>query len=130
MKFLALLVAAIAVGAPSKTVRLAIVHTVQGCHVFATAAGRQLAMSTTLSVKAGTKVEIRISCPMSYTVTQVSGPAVTIGDPTFYTGTSRTIVFPRRGVYVLRAVNIQSSADMGLQTLGPDNALTLTVRAT
>lgn len=126
MKLLALLVVAIAVGAPSKTVRLTIVHTVQGCHVWMT--NRDLGAGTALSVKAGTKVVIRVSCPMSFTVTQVRGPALAIGDPTFYTGTQRTLVFAQRGVYVLRAVNIQSSADMGLQTLGPDNTLTLTVK--
>ena len=127
MKILALVAAAIALGAPSKTVRLTIVHTVQGCHVWAT--NKQLGPATTLSVKAGTRVVIRVSCPMNFTVTQVTGPPVAIGDPTFYTGTQRTLVFPKRGVYVLRAVNIQSSAEMGMQTLGPDNVLTLTVRA-
>ena len=32
------------------------------------------------------------------------------------------------GTYVLRAVNLQSSEQMGLQTLGSDNQLTLTVK--
>jgi hypothetical protein len=126
MKLLALVVAAVALGAPSKTVRLSIVHAVQGCHVWAT--DRQLGATANLSVKAGTRVEIRVSCPMSFTVTQVSGPPLAIGNPTFYTGTARTLVFPRRGVYVLRATNIQSSTDMGLQTLGTDNVLTLRVK--
>lgn len=127
MKLLALITAAVALAAPSKTVALSIVHSMQGCHVWAT--NRSLGPATTLKVKAGTRVQIRVSCPMSFTVTQVSGPPVAIGDPTFYPGTLRTLTFAKRGVYVLRAVNIQSSADMGLQTLGPDNVLTLTVRA-
>jgi hypothetical protein len=129
MKLLALAAAAIALGSPSKTIQLAIVHTVQGCHVWSTLT-KQLGPSPTLTVKAGTKIQIRISCPMNFMVTQVKGPALAIGDPMFYTGTVRTIVFPQRGVYVLRATNMQSSSDMGLQTLGPDNTPTLTVRAT
>jgi len=34
----------------------------------------------------------------------------------------------RKGVYRLKAVNVESSAQQGLQTLGPDNTLVLTVR--
>ena len=43
-------------------------------------------------------------------------------------GTQRTIVFRVRGTYVLRAVNLQTSAAMGLQTLGDDAQPTLTVK--
>ena len=42
-------------------------------------------------------------------------------------GSTRAIVFTRKGVYRLTARNVQSPADVGLQTLGPDNVLTLTV---
>jgi hypothetical protein len=45
-----------------------------------------------------------------------------------HTGTTRTIVFAKPGLYRLRAVNVESSADAGLQTLGPDNVLVLAVR--
>jgi hypothetical protein len=126
MKLIALALAAFAVAAPSKTVRLTIIHTVRGCHVWQSS--RDLGPSGTVTVARGGKVIFRVSCPMDFTVTQTRGPKLALGDPVVHTGTSRTIVFPKRGVYVLRAVNVQSSADMGLQTLGPDNALTLTVR--
>ena len=43
-------------------------------------------------------------------------------------GTTRTIVFAKRGVYKLLARNIQSSDQLGLETLGDDNVLTLTIR--
>ncbi len=125
MKLLAVALASLAVAAPSKTVRLEIVHTVQGCHVWAST--HQLGAATKLTVAKGTKLIVRISCPMDFTVTQTRGPKLPLGDPTFYTGTQRTIVFATRGVFVLRAVNIQSSEQMGMQTLGPDNHLTLTV---
>ena len=125
MKVLAVALASFAVAAPSKTVRLAIVHTVQGCHVFA--ASGELGAAPRLTVKAGTRLVLRVSCPMTFTVTQVRGPKLAFGDPTFYPGTQRTFVFAKRGTYVLSAVNVQTSTDMGLQTLGPDNHLTLTV---
>jgi len=126
MKLLAVVLAFFAAAAPSKTVRLEIVHVVQGCHVWASPT-RQLGPSAKLTVTRGTRLVVRVSCPMDFTVKQVRGPKLSIGDPTFYTGTQRTIVFAKRGVYVLSAVNIQSSEQMGLQTLGPDNHLSLTV---
>lgn len=127
MKLLALALSVFAVAAPSKTVRLAIIHTVRGCHVWQGASN--LGATSVLKVKVGTKVVLRVSCPMDFTLTQVRGPKLVLGDPTMHTGTSRTFVFRTRGTYVLRAVNIQSSTEMGLQTLGPDNVLTLTVKA-
>jgi hypothetical protein len=126
VKLLALFAIAFAVTAPSKTVQLTIVHTVQGCHVWQ-AAAHTLGATAKVTVPRGGKVTVRISCPMDFTLHQVGGPRIALGDPTLHTGTQRTFAFPRKGVYVLRATNVQSSADMGLQTLGPDNALTLTV---
>lgn len=128
MKLLALAVCVFAVGAPSKTVRLAIVHTVQGCHVWQST--RSLGAAPTIKVAAGTKVELRVNCPMDFSFRQVRGPRVAAGDVTFHTGTTRTIVFRRRGLYVFAAKNLQSSEQAGLQTLGPDNDLLLTVRVT
>ena len=125
MKLLALVAAVFAVAAPSKTVQLAIVHTVSGCHIWQTAHAHGPA--TVLKLKKGDKVTLRVSCPMDFVLVQTKGPRLALGDSTMHTGTQRTIVFAKRGVYVLRATNVQSSADMGLQTLGADNALRLTV---
>lgn len=61
-------------------------------------------------------------------IVQVRGPRIALGDPVVYTGTQRSIRFAKKGVYVFRGTNLQSSQQMGLQTLGPDNSLTLTVR--
>ena len=126
MKLLALVLTVFAVAAPSKTVRLTIIHTVRGCHVWQSS--HDLGPAGTVTLARGGKIVIRVSCPMNFSLTQTRGPRLALGDPTLVTGTSRTITFPKRGVYVLRAVNLQSSAEMGLQTLGPDNTLTLTVR--
>jgi hypothetical protein len=126
MKLLALVGIAFVVAAPSKTVQLTIIHTVRGCHVWQ-AAAHSLGASAKVTVPRGGKVSVRVSCPMDFTLRQVSGPPIALGDPTLHTGTLRTFAFPRKGVYVLRATNIQSSQEMGMQTLGADNALTLIV---
>jgi len=125
MRILAVVATLFAVAAPSKTIQLAIVHTVQGCHIWQTA--RAHGPVTALKLKKGDKVTLHVTCPMDFQLVQVKGPKLVLGDPTVHTGTQRTIAFPKRGVYVLRATNVQSSAEMGLQTLGPDNVLRLTV---
>ena len=113
--------------AASPTVRLAILHVVHGCHVWGTPDSKPFGPTRTLVLKPGTKLEIRINCPMAYDVVQVAGPKV-LEPSRWQTGTAHTLTFKRRGVYRLRAVNVQSSEEMNLQTLGPDNALVLTVR--
>ena len=112
----------------SPTLRLTIVHFVQGCHVWGNAAGEPTAPNRTIVVQHGTRLEIRINCPMSFDFTQLSGPKLALGDPRTYQGTARTIRFVHAGMYKLQAVNVESSAQQGLQTLGPDNTLVLTVR--
>lgn len=125
MKLLALIATVVAVAAPSKTVQLTIIHTVHGCHVWQ---GLHNAGPTAIvKLKRGDRITLRATCPMDFRLEQVRGPALKLGDPLLHTGTQRTIRFASRGVYVLRVTNVQSSADMGLQTLGPDNALRLTV---
>ena len=134
MRKLALLavLAAGAVFAPaavaSPTLRMTIVHLVQGCHVWGDALGDPTTPTRTITVKPGTKLQIRINCPMSFDFSQLSGPTLALGDPQTFPGTARTIVFKRAGVYKLRAVNVETSEQQGLQTLGPDNTLFLTVR--
>jgi len=111
--------------AASPTVRLSIMHTVHGCHVWMTT--KVLGPSTTITVKRGTRLEIRPLCPMDFDFAQVAGPRLVLGHPRKLRGSTRTVVFPRTGVYRLTARNVQSPADVGLQTLGADNVLTLTV---
>lgn len=111
--------------AASPTVRLSILHTVHGCHVWMTT--KVPGPSTTITVKRGARLEIRPLCPMDFDFAQSAGPRLALGNPRTLRGSMRTIVFPRKGVYRLTARNVQSPADVGLQTLGPDNVLTLTV---
>jgi hypothetical protein len=129
----AVALAAVAVGtggaaAASSTVRLTIVHVVQGCHVWGDVNGSPMAASKTLKVKRGAKVAIRINCPMSFDFVQLAGPKLALGASLSQAGTVRTLVFAKRGVYKLQATNVESSEQMGMTTLGPDNVLVLTVR--
>lgn len=114
--------------AASSTVRLTIVHVVRGCHVWGTSNAQPLGPKRTLVVKRGTRLQIRVSCSMSFAVFQLAGPRLALGVARWQPGTAHTLVFTRTGVYRFRAVNVESSADQGLQTLGPDNVLLLTVR--
>lgn len=134
MRRLALLaLVAVAVGgmsvgtatAASPVFRLSILHTLHGCHVWMTT--RVLGSSTKVTIKAGTRIVIRPMCPMDFDFAQTAGPRVALGSPRTLRGTTRTIVFPRRGVYRFTARNVQTPAEVGLQTLGPDNILSLTV---
>ena len=126
MRILALAASLFAVAAPSKTIAVALVHTVSGCHVWQTT--HSLGAHAAVTLPAGGKIVLRVNCPMDFTLTQLKGPKLALGDPTLHTGTTRTLRFVKRGTYVLQAVNVQSSAEMGLQTLGPDNVPLLTVK--
>lgn len=111
--------------AASPTFRLSILHTVQGCHVWMTT--KALGPSTKVTVKRGTRLEIKALCPMDFDLKQTAGPRLGLGSSRLLRGTSRTIAFPRKGVYRLTARNVQTPEEVGLQTLGPTNLLTLTV---
>ena len=112
----------------SPTVRMTIVHVVQGCHSWGDGLGNALGPTRTLTVKRGTHLQIRMNCPMSFDFAQLSGPALALGAARSYPGTVRTIVFARKGVYRIQATNVESSQQMGMTTIGADNVLVLTVR--
>jgi hypothetical protein len=105
---------------------LSIVHVVQGCHIWQ-AQAHNVGPVAAVRLQHGGRITTRDSCPMSFTIAQVAGPPLALGDPTFYTGTQRTFTFAKRGRYVLQATETMSSAQMGLETLGPDNVLRLVV---
>jgi hypothetical protein len=107
----------------SPTVRLTILHYVHGCHVW----DKTKSPAARLVVRPGTKVTLRSSCPMDFDFAQTSGPKLARGSGRLHAGMTWTILFAKRGVYRFRAVNVQSSEQQGLQTLGPDNGLRLTV---
>ena len=106
---------------------MSIVHVVRGCHVW-TLGAKQVGATTAISVKPGTRLTLRISCPMDFDLRQTAGPKVALGGQRLVAGSTRTIVFRKGGVYRFVAKNVQSSEEIGLQTLGEDNVLKLTVR--
>lgn len=127
---LALGLAGISVGgsaAASPTVRMAIVHAVRGCHAW-TLGSKKMGAAPKLTVRRGTRLVIRVSCPMDFDFVQTAGPRLNLTPARTYAGTTRTIVFRKAGVYRLRAKNVQTSEERELHTLGPDNTLTLTIR--
>lgn len=125
----AALVAAVGVGtaaAASPTFRLTILHYVKGCHVWQSATG-VIGPEAKVTLKRGTKLEIRASCPMDFDVRQVRGPKLAFASRRVMAGTTYTVSFPKPGVYKLTGENVQTSDEVGLETLGEDNVLTLTV---
>jgi hypothetical protein len=125
-------IGAVAVAAPgaaaaaSPTIRLAIAHVAQHCHVWRTSR-KMLGASTKITVVRGTRLLIRSDCPMDFDYRQTRGPKLTLGRLRTFAGETRTIVFGRVGVYRLTATNVQTPEERGLVTLGEPNTLTLTV---
>jgi hypothetical protein len=118
---------AVTVTARVSTVSMSIVHVVRGCHVWALGS-RQLGPSGIVTVKPGTKLKLRITCPMDFDLVQLRGPKVALGGTRFYAGTTRVVIFKKAGVYRFAARNVQTSDEVGLETLGDDNSLRLTIR--
>lgn len=112
--------------AASRTLALSVVHYVRGCHVWKTSS--TLGPSATVTVERGTTLRIRISCPMDFDLAQTAGPKLRLGGPRLFAGTTRAVAFARPGLYRLTAKNVQTSEEQGLETLGADNTLRLTVR--
>lgn len=109
------------------TIAMSIVHVVRGCHVWVLGS-KQVGPTTKITMKRGTRLKLRVSCPMDFDIVQTRGPRLALGRSRFVAGTTRIVVFRKAGVYRLVARNVQSSEEMGLQTLGEDNVLRLVVR--
>lgn len=102
----------------SPTVRLTLIHVMQGCHVWGDADGQALGPTRTLKVKPGTRLSVRITCPMDFDVRGAR----------WLSGTVHTLRFKKRGIYRFTFTNVQTPEERGLETLGPVNTPTLTVR--
>lgn len=118
---------AVSVSSRVSTVSMSIVHVLRGCHVWALGP-KQLGPTAAITVKPGTKLKLRVTCPMDFDLVQTAGPKVALGDRRFYAGSTRVITFRKAGLYRFAAKNVQTSDEIGLETLGDDNALRLTVR--
>jgi hypothetical protein len=111
----------------SPTVRLTLIHVMQGCHVWGDVDGQPLGAARTLKVKPGTRVSVRITCPMDFDIVQTAGPKVALGGTRWHTGTTHALVFAKKGTYRFTATNVQTPEEVGLETIGPVNVDRLTV---
>jgi hypothetical protein len=109
------------------TIALSIVHVFRGCHDWMIGS-KDVGPVTTVRTKPGARITLRVSCVMDFHVTQTAGPKLALGGARLYAGSTRVLVFRKAGTYRLVARSVQTSEEMGLQTLGPDNVLRLTVR--
>lgn len=123
---LALVLAPTALASP--TVRLTLIHVMRGCHVWGDVEGAPLGATKTLKVKPGTRVSVRITCPMDFDIAQTAGPRVPLTEARWHTGTTHVLVFAKKGTYRFTATNVQTPEEAGLETIGPVNVDRLIVR--
>ena len=123
----ALCAAALAVG-PAGAARpatvLEIKHYVRGCHIFAS----NDKPTVSLRLRKGDRVRLIDHDVMDFDFAQTAGPAVKLGDPRLRRSETRLLLFRKSGVYRFEGMNVESSEEMGVQTLGPDNVLRVTIR--
>ena len=106
-------------------IALEITHAVRGCHQW----GRgqeKFGAAYKATIRTGGRVDVRESEQMIFDIAQTAGPAMSFGDQ-IVPGQTRSWVFRRAGTYRVKLVNVEKSTDVGLQSLGEDNVLTLTV---
>ena len=123
----ALCAAALAVGqagASRPPTVLEIKHFFRGCHVFT----KTETPTMTARLRRGDRIRLLDHDPMDFDLTQTAGPPVALGDLRLRRSEARMLVFRRAGVYRFEGRNVQTSEELGLKTLGPDNTLKLIVR--
>ena len=111
-------------GAARPPTVLEIKHFFRGCHVFT----KNEKPTLNLRLRKGDRIRLLDHDPMDFDLTQTAGPPVSLGDPRLRRSEARLLVFRKAGVYRFEGRNVQTSEELGLQTIGPDNTLRLTVR--
>ena len=123
----ALSAAVLAVGqaeAARPATTLEITHFFRGCHVFTMTE----TPTVVVRLQKGDRIRLVNHDVMDFDLTQTAGPTVALGDPRLRRSESRMLAFRKSGVYRFEGKNVQTSEEVGVQTLGPDNTLKLTVR--
>jgi hypothetical protein len=103
---------------------LEIKHFVRGCHVFST----NVKPAVSLRLRKGDRIRLVDHDVMDFDVTQTAGPRVALADPRLRRSEVRLLAFRKAGLYRFEAKNVQTSEELGIQTLGPDNTLRIVVR--
>lgn len=123
----ALCAAALAVGqagAARPPTVFEIKHFFRGCHVFT----KTETPTLNLKLRRGDRIKLLDHDPMDFDLTQTTGPRVPLADPRLRRSETRLLVFRKPGLYRFVGRNVQTSEELGLETLGPDNTLRITVR--
>ena len=111
-------------GAARPPTVLEIKHYFRGCHVFV----KNELPTMNVTLRRGDRIKLIDHDVMDFDVTQIAGPRVSVGDPRLLRSAVRMLVFRKVGTYRFEGTNVQTSEELGLQTLGPDNTLRITVR--
>ena len=111
-------------GASRPPTTLEIKHFFRGCHVFAK--NEKPTINTRL--RKGDRIQLVDHDPMDFDITQTAGPRIPLADPRLRRSEVRLLVFRKAGLYRFEGKNVQTSEELGLQTLGPDNTLRIVVR--
>ena len=99
-------------------------HFFRGCHVFV----KNEKPAISLRLRKGDRIEILDHDVMDFDVTQTAGRRVGLADPRLRRSEVRLLVFRKAGLYRFELKNVQTSEELGLQTLGQDNTLRIVVR--
>lgn len=124
---LALSLGALAVsqaGAARPPTVLEIKHYFRGCHVFS----KNEQPVVNVRLRKGDRIQLVDHDPMDFDVTQTAGRRVGLADPRLRRSEVRLLVFRKAGLYRFELKNVQTSEELGLQTLGQDNTLRIVVR--
>jgi hypothetical protein len=111
-------------GAARPPTVLEIKHFFRGCHVFK----KNELPAISAKLRRGDRIRLVDHDVMDFDLTQTAGPRVALGDPRLRRSETRLIVFRKAGLYRFEGKNVQTSEELGLQTLGPDNTLRIAVR--
>jgi hypothetical protein len=111
-------------GAARPPKMLEIKHFVRGCHVFST--NEQPAVN--IRLRKGDRIKLVDHDVMNFDLVQTAGPRVALADPQLRRSEVRVLAFRKAGLYRFEAKNVETSEELGLQTLGLDNTLKITVR--
>jgi hypothetical protein len=111
-------------GAARPPAMLEIKHFFRGCHVFA----KNEKPAVSLRLRKGDRIQLVDHDPMDFDIVQTAGPRVPLADPRLRRSEVRMLAFRKAGLYRFEAANVQTSEELGLQTLGPDNTLKIVVR--
>ena len=107
---------------------LTIIHYYRGCHVWSLDGTSAFGPSASFTSLRGGRLHIDNHDIMAFIFRQTAGPALAWGDPLTRPSGTRTLTFRSRGVYRFEARATQHHEELGVQTIGPDNVLVLTVR--